>query len=96
MNMLRAQLAENGATGAEIDILLNARVELNAMTSAALIEMIERKLKDYGLEKVIPPNEELLVKTYRAFHRSPNCGRSSRKSRMSSTRRAEKSRSRKI
>ena len=42
---LRAQLAENGATDAEIDILLNERVELNAMTSDALIAMIERKLK---------------------------------------------------
>jgi hypothetical protein len=69
-DMLRAQLAENGATGAEIDILLNERVELNAMTSDALIGMIERKLKDYGLEKVVPPNEQLLVETYRAFHRS--------------------------
>ena len=68
--MLRAQLAGNGATDAEIDILLNERVELNAMTSDALIEMIERKLKDYGLEKVIPPNNELLVETYRAFRRS--------------------------
>jgi hypothetical protein len=70
VDMLRAQLAENGATGAEIDILLNERVELNAMTSDALIEMIERKVKDYGLEKVIPPSDELLVETYRAFHRS--------------------------
>jgi hypothetical protein len=68
--MLRAQLAENGAMDLEIDILLNERVELNAMSSDALIEMIERKLKDYGLEKVIPPNDELLVETYRAFHRS--------------------------
>src|SRR5215472_14978848 len=39
--MLRDQLAENGATGAEIDILLDDRLELNAMTSDALIEMIE-------------------------------------------------------
>jgi hypothetical protein len=70
VEMLRAQLAENSATGAEIDILLNERVELNAMTSDALVEMIERKLKDYGLKKVIPPNDELLVETYRAFHRS--------------------------
>jgi hypothetical protein len=68
--MLRAQLAENGATGAEIGILLDERVELNAMTSDALIEMIERKLKDYGLEKVIPQNDGLLAETYRAFHRS--------------------------
>ena len=70
VHVLRAQLAENGATSAEIDILLNERVELNAMTSDALIKMIERKPKDYGLKKVIPPNDELLVETYRAFHRS--------------------------
>jgi hypothetical protein len=67
--MLRDQLAENGATEAEIDILLHDRVELNAMTSDALIAMIERKLKEYGLEKVIPDDEELLADTYRAFHR---------------------------
>ena len=34
-SILRAQLAENGASDAEIDILLNERVELNAMTSDA-------------------------------------------------------------
>ena len=45
-SILRAQLAENGATDAEIAILLRERVELNAMTSDALIAMIERKLKD--------------------------------------------------
>ena len=50
-DILREQLAENGATDAEIAILLNERVELNAMTSDALIAMIERKLKDYGLEE---------------------------------------------
>ena len=66
---LRAQLAENGASDAEIDILLNARVELNAMTSDALVALIERKLGEYGLEKVVP-DEDLLADTYRAFHRS--------------------------
>ncbi len=66
---LRAQLAENGATEAEIGILLNERVELNAMASDALIEMIERKLKEYGLEKVVP-DDALLAETYRAFHHS--------------------------
>jgi hypothetical protein len=39
------------------------------MTSDALIETIERKLKAYGLEKVIPDND-LLAKTYLAFHYS--------------------------
>ena len=68
-DILREQLAENGATDAEIAILLNERVELNAMTSDALIAMIERKLKDYGLKKVIP-DDDLLGEAYRAFHRS--------------------------
>jgi hypothetical protein len=68
-DILRGQLAENGATDAEIGILLNERVELNAMTSDALIEMIERKLKEYGLEKVVP-DDGLLADTYRAFHHS--------------------------
>src|SRR5258707_13571840 len=68
--MLRDQLAENGAIKAEIDILLHDRVELNAMTSDALVAMIERKLKEYGLKKVIPDDDELLADAYRAFHRS--------------------------
>jgi hypothetical protein len=67
--LLRRQLAENGAAAAEIDILLNERVELNALTSDALIEMIERKLRAYGLKKVIP-DDDVLAETYRAFHRS--------------------------
>src|SRR5262249_6956850 len=65
----RAQLAENDATDAEIEILLNERVELNAMTSDALIAMIERKLKAYGLNKVIP-DDALLAEAYQAFHHS--------------------------
>jgi len=68
-SILREQLAENGATAAEIAILLSERVELNAMTSDALIAMIERKLKAHGIKKVIP-NDDLLGKAYRAFHRS--------------------------
>ena len=39
------------------------------MTSDALVAMIERKLEEYGLEKVVP-DEDLLERTYRAFHRS--------------------------
>ena len=63
----RKQLTNNGATDAEIDILLRERVELNAMTSEALVEMIERKLKAYRLKKVIP-DDGVLAETYRAFH----------------------------
>jgi hypothetical protein len=66
---LRRQLAENGASEAEADFLLKDRVELNAMTSDALVAMIERKFNAYGLEKVVP-DDDLLAKTYRAFHRS--------------------------
>ena len=62
-------MAENGATAAEIEILLHERVELNAMTSDVLIAMINRKLKQYGLKKVVPSNE-LLGEAYREFHRS--------------------------
>jgi hypothetical protein len=68
-SILRDQLAENGATDAEIDILITERVELNAMASNDLIEMIERKLKDYGLEKVIP-DDGVLGEAYQEFHRS--------------------------
>ena len=68
-DVLREQLAENGATEAEIDILMNERIELNATTSDALIAMIERELKAYGVKKVIP-DDDLLAETYRAFHRS--------------------------
>jgi hypothetical protein len=66
---LREQLVGNGATDAEIAILLNERVELNAMTSDALVAMTERKLKEYGLEKVVP-DDDLLAETYRTFHHS--------------------------
>jgi hypothetical protein len=65
----REQLANNGATAEEIEFLLGHRVELNALGSGELIAMIERKLKAYGLKKVVP-NEDLLGKTYQAFHHS--------------------------
>jgi len=65
----RDQLTNNGATDAEIDILLTERVELNAMTSDALVAMIERKLNEHGLTKVVP-DDAVLGETYRAFHRS--------------------------
>ena len=39
------------------------------MTSDALVAMIERKLKAYDLQKVVP-DDDLLAATYRAFQRS--------------------------
>jgi hypothetical protein len=68
-DILRTQLVENSADDAEIEILLNERVELNAMPSDALIAMIETKLQAYGIKKVVP-DDDLLAGTYRAFHRS--------------------------
>ena len=68
-HVVRDQLAGNGATAAEIDILLNERVELNAMPSDDFIAMIERQLVAYGLKKVVP-DEDVLAEVYRAFRRS--------------------------
>jgi hypothetical protein len=65
----RAQLRNNGATPEEIEFLLHERVELNAMGSEELVEMVERKLKAYGLKKVIP-DDDLLGETYKEFQRS--------------------------
>jgi hypothetical protein len=48
------------------------------MASDTLIEMIEGKLKDYSLEKVVP-DDDLLAETYRVFHHSINCARNSRR-----------------
>jgi hypothetical protein len=68
-SQLTAQLRKNGATDEEISILLDERVEINALTSDALIEMIETKLKAHGIEKVVP-DPKLLADTYVAFHKS--------------------------
>jgi len=67
--LLRKQLAANGATPAEIEILLTERVELNALGNDAFIAMIERGLDAYGLKKVVPA-DDVLAATYRAFRRS--------------------------
>ena len=62
-------MAQNGATDEEIEILLTERVELNAMASDDLIEMVERKLNEVGIKKVIP-DDDLLEKTFHSFHYS--------------------------
>jgi hypothetical protein len=61
-------LRRNGATPEEIQILLNERVELNAMASDELIEFVERKLKENGIHKVIP-NKGKLEEAYRLLER---------------------------
>jgi hypothetical protein len=65
----RWNLRENGATEAEINYLLDERVELNAMTSDQLIAFVERKLRQHGIKKVIPEKEQL-ADAYKLFVRS--------------------------
>jgi hypothetical protein len=50
-------LKRHGATPEEISFLRNERVELNAMTSRQLIDFIEEKFKERGVEKVIPDDD---------------------------------------
>ena len=50
-----------GASAEEIEALANNRVELNAFQSDQLIECIETKLKEYGLEKIVPSDDTLKV-----------------------------------
>ena len=63
-----ANLRENGATEKEIKFLLHRRVELNAMTSRQLVAFVERKLKEHGIDKVVPKSAEL-ADAYRLFAR---------------------------
>ncbi len=60
----RLNLRENGATEDEIDFLLDQRVELNALASDDLVALIEDKLDEHGVSKVIP-DEDCLVSAYR-------------------------------
>jgi len=62
-NNPKKSIIESGATPEEADILVQGgmpkkwhgeRVELNAMTSGQLVELIESKLEAYGVKKVIP------------------------------------------
>jgi DNA topoisomerase VI subunit A len=63
------KLIEYGATPEEAEFLLDERVELNALSSQQLVELIERKLDEHGVKKVIP-DDDLLSRTYKAFHKS--------------------------
>ena len=49
-----ATLRRHGATADEIDFLAERRVELNAMTSRQLVDFIEAKFAEHGVEKLIP------------------------------------------
>jgi DNA topoisomerase VI subunit B len=62
-------LADNGATEAEIDFLLDRRVELNAMTADQLVAFLERKLRRHGIKKIVPGKKQL-AEAYELFGRS--------------------------
>jgi hypothetical protein len=72
-------LRENGATDEEIEFMFRdfndpnhlrctRRVELNAMKSRQIIHLIERKLRENKIGKIIP-KQDLLAKTYIAMER---------------------------
>lgn len=52
-------LKRHGATSEEIAFLKTDRTELNAMTSRQLIDFIERKLDEHGVEKLVPEDDVL-------------------------------------
>ena len=56
----------NGATREEAEYLLQRRVELNALTSDQFIALIERKLTEHGVGKIVP-SKTVLAETYRTM-----------------------------
>jgi hypothetical protein len=52
-------LRRHGATPKEVEFLRTRRVELNAMTSRELVNFVEIKLAEHGVEKMIPGNDVL-------------------------------------
>jgi hypothetical protein len=60
------RLRQAGLGQAAVDFLHDQRVELNAMTSRQLVDFVEDKLKQHGIQKVIP-SRETLVKTYQMY-----------------------------
>jgi hypothetical protein len=47
-------LRRHGATAKEIAFLQQRRVELNALTSRQLLDFVEKKLDEHGVEKLVP------------------------------------------
>jgi hypothetical protein len=73
---LIANLQENGASEEEIEFMFRdfdqlrstRRVELNAMTSPQFIAFLEGKLREHGVEKIIP-EQDLLAEAYAELER---------------------------
>jgi hypothetical protein len=63
----RRNLLKNGATAEEAQFVANGqRVELNMLTGPQFIEFVTDKLKQHGVEKVVPDKETLAVAWRRA------------------------------
>ena len=62
----------------EADRQHGKRVELNALTSRQFIDLIERKLAEAGVRKVIPPKNDLEA-AYRLFVRGSRSRKSLRR-----------------
>jgi hypothetical protein len=60
------RLKRAGLGQAAVDFLRDQRVELNAMTSRQLVDFVEAKLRQHGIEKVIPDHKTLAT-TYQMF-----------------------------
>lgn len=63
----------DGATVGEIKFLATHRVELDAFASDDLVRWITEKLEQYGVQKVIPP-DEVLAEAYRRRFQSGYLG----------------------
>jgi len=64
----RCNLRYNGATEEEAEILLDQRIELNALASDELVDFIERKLQQNGIKKIVP-GKNMLDHAYQTFAR---------------------------
>jgi hypothetical protein len=63
---LRENLREYGATEEEVIFLIEGkrRVELNALSTPQLLKLIEDKLTEHGIKKVVP-EDDVLAEAYR-------------------------------
>jgi hypothetical protein len=64
----RRNMLANGATEEEAEILLDQRIELNALASDELVDFIEQKLQQNGVEKIVP-GKDRLAEAYQLFAR---------------------------
>jgi Protein of unknown function C-terminus (DUF2399) len=48
-----------GATEAELEVLCTRRVELNALSTETLVELVEQAIAEHGIEKVVPAGLDL-------------------------------------